>query len=139
LARLRVAPSSALEPRATSVGRADLPSGPRGLHALPWVPSRGGGVNDDRTRRAGLRGTLVFVIPSPVPEPGLPREEIWIPVGIVVHHQEHFAFEVRSLVVVPLVLGRDDSVADENELGIFQPTLRVLLASGGNEVLQRLN
>src|SRR5262249_62115067 len=135
LSPFSVPPSSSRDSRHAFVGRAESLPGPRGLPALPWVPSRGGGVNDDRPRRAGFRGTLVFVIPSPVPEPGLPREEIWIPVGIVVHHQEHFAFEVRSLVVVPLVLGRDDSVADENDLGIFQSTLRVLLASGGNEVL----
>ena len=62
-------------------------------------------VDEDRAGRSLLRRHQVLVVPAPVPEPRLAREEVRVVLRVVVHHQEDLALEVRVLVVVPLVLG----------------------------------
>jgi len=39
---------------------------------------------------------------------------------IVDEHHQRLTLDVKALVVVPVVLGRDDPVADEDELGVVE-------------------
>ena len=91
-------------------------------------------MDDDRPRRALLRGAQVLVIPAPVPQAGLTLEELRIPVGIIIHDEQHLAFQVGVLEIVPLILRRLDSVTGEHDFRIadFGPLL--LHTAGYDEV-----
>src|SRR5512140_763802 len=111
---------------------------PGRLDDLPAVARRRRRVDDDRARGVLLRGHEVLVVPAAVPEPRLPREQVRlgrIPLRVVVHHEEDLPLEVRVLVVVPSVLGRDDAVPHEDDLRGVDPRLRLLDAGDGDEVL----
>jgi hypothetical protein len=91
-------------------------------------------VDDD-----GSGGTLtssadVFVVPAAVVETSVALEQVRVPIGIVVQHQQDLALQISSLVVVPVVFGGLDPVADKHHLGIFY--LRALrLDTTGSDVL----
>ncbi len=74
-------------------------------------------MNDDRARCAVPRRGQVLVVPAAVPEPRLAREQIRIPVRIVVHDQQDLALEIGILEIVPVVFRRLDAVTDEDDLG----------------------
>ena len=60
---------------------------------------------------------------------------------IVDQHDQRLALDVDVLVVVPVVLGRDDAVADEDQLGIGDARRRRDVLGPGDDVvfpLQRL-
>ena len=116
----------------------ELLAAPGGLHHLPGIAGRGGRVDDDRPRRALARGALVLVGPAAVVEPAVAGEELRIPVGIVVEHHQDLALEVHALEVVPLVLGRLDAVADEDQLGVLEAGGRLLHAAGADVVVPPL-
>ena len=64
-------------------------------------------------------GLLVLVGPAAVVGEGLAGEEVGIVGGRIVDDDEDdFAFDVDAGVVVPLVLGRGDAVADEDDGGV---------------------
>src|SRR5206468_12116963 len=73
--------------------------------------------------------------PAPVIEPRLAREQLRVALRVVVHHQENLALEVGAFVVVPLVLGRHDAVADEDHLAPAGAGLRTLHAGEGHVVV----
>ncbi len=91
-------------------------------------------MDDERADRPLLRGDHVLVVPAAVPEPRLAGEELRVVLRVVVHHEEDFPLDVDVLVVVPLELGSDDPVADEDELGARNVRLR-LLRSGERHVV----
>src|SRR5678815_4080133 len=84
------------------------------------------------------RGDFVFVGPATVVEARLAREQLRIPVRIVVEHHQDFALEVYALVVVPLVFRRFDPVADEHQARTVEGGDRVLYARAGDVVLAQL-
>src|SRR5690606_19188283 len=92
---------------------------PGALHDLPWIAGRLRRMDDDRARCALACRALVLVGPPPVIEPLAAAEELRIPVGIVVQHQQNLAAQIGALEVVPVVLGRFDAVADEDDLRVL--------------------
>ena len=90
-------------------------------------------MNDDRCRRAEPCGHLVLVGPASVIEPALAFEQVRIPVGVVVQHDEYLARHVLALVVVPVVLRRPDAVADENQFRIGQRRIPALIGDVRHE------
>ena len=113
-------PALELDARLALRRQLELLAAPRGLHHLPRIARRRRGVHDDDARRALARGALVLVDPAAVVEARLAREQLRIPVRVVVQHQEHLAFHVGALEVVPLVLGGLDAVADEHDFGVVE-------------------
>ena len=91
-------------------------------------------IAPDRPQLGRLRE---LVVPAPVVEAPLALEERGVALGVVVHEQQHLAAQVRALVVVPAVLGRDDPVADEDDLGVADARLRRLDAGEGDVVRRR--
>ena len=76
-------------------------------------------MDDDGAHGSLFRGAHVLVVPATVPEACFAAEEFGVPVRIVVHHQQDFAFEVVFLVVVPVVFRRLHAVADEHDFRIL--------------------
>ena len=67
--------------------------------------------------RAFARGLLVLVSPAAIVGECRPFEKISVVRWRLVHqHQQNFAAHVHALVVVPLIFGCLDSVADVNDL-----------------------
>ncbi len=128
-------PGLELDARLVARRQLELLAAPRGLHDLPRVAGRGGGVDDDRRRRALARGALVLVDPAAVVEAPLAGEERVVPVGVVVEHHEHLALQVDPLEVVPAVLRRLDAVADEDQLRVGEPGRRTLDAGRADVLL----
>src|SRR5690606_18909009 len=88
-------------------------------------------MNDDRASGALARGALIFICPSSVVETRFAREQLRIPIGIVVQHEQHLAFEILTLEVIPIVFGRFDAVAHEHDLGVLnRPALGLHAARG---------
>ncbi|CAN5164649.1 hypothetical protein BH18GEM1_BH18GEM1_20520 [soil metagenome] len=56
---------------------------------------------------------------------------------VVVEEEQHLAGDVRPLIVVPLLLGSVDSVTDEYDLRAFDCRRPILIAGGGDPVLNR--
>ena len=98
----------------------------RRRHHLPRVPGRVRRVDEEHAGGALLRGLQVLVVPAAVPEARLAREELRVVLGVVVHDDHDLPADVDVLVVVPLVLGRDDAVADEDDVRRRQRDLRLL-------------
>ena len=111
---------------------------PGSLHDLPAVSGRVRRVDEDRADGALLRRHHVLVVPPAVPEARLACEDARIVLRVVVHHEEDLAREIRVLVVVPLVLGRHDAVADEDDLRVLDFRLQLLDSREGDEVGARL-
>ena len=127
-------PALELDARLALGGQLELLAAPGGLHHLPRIAGRRRGVHDDHAGRAMARGAFVLVGPAAVVQARLAREQLRIPVRIVVEHHQDLALDVHALEVVPLVLGRLDAVADEHQLGVLDfvtavgwPPLRALI------------
>ncbi len=91
----------------------------RVLHHRPRIAREVGAVDDQHARRAQTRGLFVLVGPASVVGQGLALEELLIVRGRLVHnHEQHFAFHVHALVVVPAIFRRIDAVAHEHDWSI---------------------
>ena len=98
------------------------------LHDRKRIACRPGLVDDERACRAAARRLLELVGPPAVvghrravERPGVELRRVR-GIGyrrIVDEHHQRLAFEVDALEVVPVVLGRGDAVADEDELRIL--------------------
>ncbi len=127
-------PAGHLDARLVTGRQLELLAGPGGLHDLPGIAGRRGGVDDDGPGRALPGRALVLVGPAAVVEPAVAFEELGIPVRIVVEHDQDLALEVHPLEVVPLVLGSLDAVAHEDQLGVLENRAGLLDAARGDEV-----
>ena len=68
---------------------------------------------------AFARGLLVLIDPATVIGEGAALEEILIVrSGLVHQHEQHFSFDVDIFVIVPVVLGRFNAIAHENDWSI---------------------
>ena len=75
-------------------------------------------MNNNRTDCALPRRTKVLVIPTAIPKPCLSGKQVGIPVRVVVHNQQDLALEINVFIVIPVVFGCLDAIADEDDLGI---------------------
>ena len=76
-------------------------------------------VDEDGADRAFARGFFVLVDPAAVVGERLAGEKFRIVRGrLVDQHEQDFAFDVDAFVVVPVVFGRLDAVADVDDLGV---------------------
>ena len=113
------------------VGRRNLElrPGPGRLNDLKRIARRFLRVNDDSARCSQLGGLFVLVGPAPVVEPTHTLEEIIRPVRIVVDDHQDLAGNVHAFEVIPFVLGRLNSVADEDEFGVLDRRTLLLNAA----------
>jgi hypothetical protein len=104
-------------------------------------------VDDQRRRGALLRGDLVLVRPPAVVGHRAPLEDRVVEllrilrVGhgrIVDEHHDRLPADVDALVVVPAVLGRDDAVPDEHDVGVLHVDGGLLATAEGDGVLREL-
>ena len=90
--------------------------GLRVLHHGPRVARQVGTVDDEHAGRAQPRRLLVLVGPAAVVGERLALEEGFVRRGRLIHNDEqHLAFYVHTLEVVPAVLGRIDAVTDKDD------------------------
>ena len=76
-------------------------------------------MNQDRAHRAFARGLFVFVGPAPVISKSLALEKLCVVRGRLIHqHQQDFAFDVCSFVIIPAIFRRLDSITDVDDFGI---------------------
>ncbi len=96
----------------------ELLSGPASRDDLPRIARGNGLVDDEGAGRALLGGDLVLVGPAAVVSHGIAAEHLFGAFdGRVVHqHHQDLVADIDVFVVVPSVLGRDDAVADEDEV-----------------------
>ncbi len=92
---------------------------PGASHYIPTVARGGRGVDDENSFRAMPRGLLVFIGPAAVVGERAASEEFWV-VGrrLVGEQDQHFAFHVHALEVVPVKFRCHDAVADEDGFGV---------------------
>ena len=97
------------------------------LNHVERVPGRPGLVDDQDAGGALFSSDLVLVRPAAVVGHGATAECFWIElrwvrgVGhrrIVHQHDERLALDVHAFVVIPVVFGSDNAVADEHQIGI---------------------
>src|SRR5215208_6064671 len=91
----------------------------RADHDLPAVPRLVGSVHDEHPGRATALRLLELVRPPSVVGHGLAAEERLLGRGggwIVDEDEEHLALEIGPLEVVPLVLRRARTIANEHQL-----------------------
>ncbi len=93
-------------------------------------------MDHDRRRGAARGRDLVLVVPAPVVEAALAREQARVALRVVVHEEQHLAAQVGALEVVPRVLGGDDPVADEDDLGVVDPRLLLAAVAPGDVVVR---
>ena len=105
---------------------------------LPGITRRLGGMDDDRARRTLPGSAGVFIVPAAVGQFTFTSEQLRVPVGIVVEHQQDLAFQVGAFEIVPVLLGRLDAVTDKNHLGVRYRNVG-LLDSGHDHVLIRVS
>ncbi len=132
--RLLGDPALDLRVRLAARRQLELLAAPARLHGVPRITGRRRRVNDDRAAAPCRRRALVLVDPAPVEQTLGAGEQLRIPVGIVVQHQQHLAAHVDALEVVPVVLGRLDAVADEHDLRVLDRRARRLHAARRDEV-----
>ncbi len=92
-----------------------------GLRHVPIVGGRLALVDDQAARRAGGQGRLVLVAPAAVVGHRLAAEAAVVERRIADEDHRDLALHVElgiSGVVVPLLLGRVDAVAEEDQLGV---------------------
>ena len=76
-------------------------------------------MHENRAGRPLPCGFFELIGPAPVVGENLPEEHGGVDEPrIVDEHQQHFAVQIRSLVIVPLPFGRADSVSDEHHFAI---------------------
>src|SRR5260370_30389167 len=95
-------------------------------------------MNEQNCDRPFAGGFFEFVCPAPIIGERLAGEKPGI-IGrrFVGHHHKHFAFEVDIFIVVPLVLGSINAIADENKVGV-NIAAGILGLIGGNILFARL-
>ena len=109
---------------------------PRRSHHVPAIAGRGSGVDDDNRRGSVARGFFIFIGPAPVVGERRPSEEIGIGRRRLAGEQhDYFAAHIDSLIIVPLVLGRDDAVPDEHRRRI-ELRIGALLISDADEFVE---
>src|SRR5579885_1417645 len=83
---------------------------------MPGVTGKVCPVNDEHAQSAFARCLFVLVSPSTVVGHGLAFEEAVVSGRrLVDNHQQYFAFHVHAGVVVPVILGGIDAVANEDD------------------------
>ena len=104
-------------------------------------------MDDDRCSSAKLRRNLIFVRPAPVighcptAEHTVVEATLVVRIGdrrIVDQHDERLATDVDALVIVPAILGRNDAVADEHQLGVRDSDFRFLGERHRDDVIREL-
>src|SRR5271165_5025815 len=88
-------------------------SGKRIAHYFPGIAGHVSLVNQDDASRALARGFFILISPTSVVSERRSLEELHI-VGrrLVYQHEQHFPPYVSAFVVIPLVFGRLDAIAD---------------------------
>ncbi|MEI9811323.1 MAG: hypothetical protein WDO18_01010 [Acidobacteriota bacterium] len=93
-------------------------------------------MNDESRKRAVTGGLFEFVGPATVISEGLAGEEFRIVRrGLTGEEHDDLALHVDALVVVPLILRRDDAVADEDR-GTFELDVRLLPLCHADEIFE---
>ena len=88
--------------------------------------------------RPVARGLFVFISPAAVVGERLAGEEFGIVRGRLAGEQhDDFAAHVDALVIVPLVLGRDNAMADEHGVGV-EFDVGFLLKGDADEIVEPL-
>ena len=76
-------------------------------------------MNENRADSPFARGFFVFVNPAAVVSERLAGEKLRIVRGrLVDQHEQDFALDVHALVIVPVVFGRFDAIADVDDVGV---------------------
>ena len=76
-------------------------------------------MDDQRGDGAVARGFLVFVRPASVIGEGLTFEKFWVVGnGLADKQESDFAFQVVTLVIVPVFFGCVDAVTDEDDRSV---------------------
>src|SRR4051794_16653284 len=106
-----------------------------GVGVLDRVPTVRGGrrlVNDEHAGRAAPRGLLVLIGPATVIGHRLAAEVSFaaFEVGIVDQQDEELAVDINALEIIPISLGRADSVADEEQRRIGERDRRLAVHRG---------
>ena len=123
--------------RSLQLQRRPLP-GIRIPHYFPGIARHLRLVNQNHSDRAFARGFFVLVSPAAVVGEGLALEKLQIiRRRLVDQHQQDFAAHVEALVVVPVIFGCFDAVADEHDVGI-DVRLRLLRLVEGDVFVERL-
>ena len=112
-------PRSRSDLRLRVVGEVSLLARVGVLDNRPRVAREVSAMNDERADGSAPRGLFELVGPAPVVSQRLAGKKLRI-VGrrVTNDDQDDFAFDVDAGVVVPVVLGRGDAVADEDDGGV---------------------
>ena len=70
-------------------------------------------MNQNRAHRAFARCLFIFVGPAPVISQRLTLEEFCIVRRRLIHqHQQNFAFDIRTFVIIPVIFRSLDTITD---------------------------
>src|SRR3546814_9249061 len=108
--------------RIVSGAQVVLRSGPGAFHHVPAVGRAGRVVDDDRGLRALASGFLELVGPAPVIGNALAFEQALVAgveAGVVDQDDDGLALNVDAGVVVHVLLGRVDAVAEHNQRAVL--------------------
>src|SRR5581483_6228231 len=96
-------------------------------------------MNKDRADRTFPGRFFVFVSPAAIVSQSRAVEELRIIGGrrLVDEHEQNLAFDIDALVVVPVVFGSVDSIADKNNRRVHI-CLRLLLLVVRDVIIERL-
>ena len=107
-----------------ALGQLEALAQPALLDHAPAVRGRGVGVDQQYAGGALARGFFEFIGPAAVVGQALAVETVRLGRGrhrVVDHHDQHFAFDVHALVIVPAAFfRRADAVADEYQFVIHR-------------------
>ena len=88
-------------------------------HDFPGIAGHVGLVNENGSNGPFARGFFVFVNPAAVVSERLAGEKFRIVRGrLVDQHEQNLPFDIHTFVIVPVVFGRFDAVADVDNLGV---------------------
>ena len=95
-------------------------------------------MNQNRAHRAFARCLFILVGPAPVVGQCFALKELCVVRRrLIDQHQQHFAFDVGPFVVIPVVFGRFDSIADVDDFRI-DVRLGLLRLIVGHVLVERL-
>ena len=107
---------------------ADLRAGPARDDNAPGISGWIGIMHDDRRRRALPRRFLIFIGPAAIIGHGAPAERAFqvlcFIVRIIDEDDDCLPLHVHALVIVPALLRRVDSIADEDNIAVLDLRLR---------------
>ena len=93
-------------------------------------------MNYDGADGSATRGFFILIRPASVIGEGRAVEELWIVRRRLAREENnHFAAHVDARVVVPLVFGGGDAVADEDRFGI-EGDVGLLLKRDADKIVQ---